>query len=582
MKYYGWCNALTDNQIPYNILMEKDLASTRPAGYDVVILPNATSLSSSQIGTISSFVSAGGTIIATGETSLCDETGAMRSDFGLSDVLGVRYVGNVPAPNTIVSQPGSVVHSILGESFVNSTQHLKVRPTSQSLQVLAQVRVPAPAGAADLGLTFENPSYSVGDAAGQENWYQEETASSPVVSRSAPLAGRQSLLFISNDSAPADQRIWRGLGDHTFTDVTTIQFLLQVSEGRLGVLLQDATGRAYYRCTVDAEAETWTIGSGFDAITPFAIKGGVGAFKSNKLYSVNIAIDFANLKQRTTVANLTDSQTVLDTGLLELNDSTTTANAATDKRYTGIRFLGGHHSTTHSEGRIDELRLNDGVGNETPSVTVNRYGSGRAIYIGFQPDVKSAISSVGAGAHPGTTFTDPRVPEYTSLLANLVKSECTNLPIKAENIPAGVVVQGYTHANDDHTGTFVTLLNCIGARLTQAHTEIPADYSTTYPSVLDRVPTGEVMRLTVKADDVNAAYLVSPDFDDAVQLDYTIRPGGYVEVRIPDLARFEILYLNQGKRDIIKERHKTLVKSFPKIKSITTAESAPLQPRDAK
>jgi hypothetical protein len=352
MKYFGWCNSLTDAQIPYNVLLERDLTSARLVGYDVVILPNAAALSSSQIGSISSFVSAGGTIISTSETSLYDETGAKRSDFGLSDVFGVRYLGNVSSPNTIVSQPGSVVHSVLGRSFANSTKHLKVQATSQSVEVLAHVL--------------------------------------------------------------------------------------------------------------------------------------------------------------------------------------------------------------------------DGAGNLTPSATAHRYGRGCAIYVGFQPDLKSAISSVGGGAHPGKTFTDPRVSEYASLLSSLVRSECANPVIKAENIPAGVVVQGYTHTDGAQTGTFVTLLNCIGARLTQMQTEIPADYSTTYPSVRERVPSGQEMSLSVKADNVNSVYLVSPDFDEAVQLDYTNKPGGYVKITIPDLARFEILYLNQGKRDIIKERHKTLVKSFPNVTLSTT------------
>ena len=363
MKYFGWCNALTDTQIPYNVLMEKDLTPARLAGYDVVILPNATALSSSQAGELRRFVGAGGTIIATSETSLYDETGAKRPDFGLSDVLGVSYRGEVSSPHAIVSQPGSLVYASLGGSFADSTKHLKVEVTSRSLEVLARVR--------------------------------------------------------------------------------------------------------------------------------------------------------------------------------------------------------------------------DASGNLTPSVTVNGHRSGRALYIGFLPDVKSAVSGIGGGAHPGTTFTDPRVPEYTELLSTLVRSECADMSIRTQNIPAGVVVQGYTHTYGAQPGTFVTLLNCIGGRLTEVRTEVPADYSTSYPSVLERVPTGQAMRLSVKADNVNAAYLVSPDFDEAVQLDYATRPGGYVEVGIPDLARFEILYLNRGSRDFIKEKHKTLVKSFPEVKVITTAESSPPQLPDA-
>jgi hypothetical protein len=293
-------------------------------------------------------VNAGGTLIATGKTSLYDETGARRSDFGLSETLGVRYVSDVSSPNTILSSAKSLVGQSLGESFVNETEHVKVRVTSASLRVLAQAR--------------------------------------------------------------------------------------------------------------------------------------------------------------------------------------------------------------------------DAAGNLSPSVTVNHHGRGRAIHIGFQPDVKSAVSSVGGGAHPGKAFTDPRVPECSRLLTNLVRSECDSLSVVTENIPPGVVVQGYTHSAGTQPGTFVTLMNCIGGRLARVRTEIPADYSTSYPSVLDRVADGQEMRLRVKADNVNAVYLVSPDFNDAVQLDFTMKPGGYVVVRIPGLARFEILYLNRGRRDIIREKYKSVVRSFPTVR----------------
>ena len=77
------------------------------------------------------------------------------------------------------------------------------------------------------------------------------------------------------------------------------------------------------------------------------------------------------------------------------------------------------------------------------------------------------------------------------------------------------------------------------------------------------------MTLEVEAEGVNAAYLVSPDHDEVVQLDYTRKPNGYVAVKIPHLARFELLYLNQGKRDLIRERNQAVVREFPKVKSVT-------------
>jgi len=42
---------------------------------------------------VRAYVENGGTLLATGETSLYDNQGISREDFGLADVLGVRYIG---------------------------------------------------------------------------------------------------------------------------------------------------------------------------------------------------------------------------------------------------------------------------------------------------------------------------------------------------------------------------------------------------------------------------------------------------------------------------------------------------------
>ena len=41
------------------------------------------------------FVASGGSLVATFATSLYDEWGAPRKDFGLADVLGIRYQGKI-------------------------------------------------------------------------------------------------------------------------------------------------------------------------------------------------------------------------------------------------------------------------------------------------------------------------------------------------------------------------------------------------------------------------------------------------------------------------------------------------------
>jgi hypothetical protein len=64
----------------------------------VVILPNAAALSAAQVAALRRFVAAGGGLVATGETSLCDEIGRPRRDFALADVFGVGFLGRPAAP----------------------------------------------------------------------------------------------------------------------------------------------------------------------------------------------------------------------------------------------------------------------------------------------------------------------------------------------------------------------------------------------------------------------------------------------------------------------------------------------------
>ena len=64
----------------------------------MIVLPNAAALSDAQITAIREYVRAGGGLVATCETSLCDELGRPRKDFALADVFGVSYQGRPKAP----------------------------------------------------------------------------------------------------------------------------------------------------------------------------------------------------------------------------------------------------------------------------------------------------------------------------------------------------------------------------------------------------------------------------------------------------------------------------------------------------
>ena len=96
--YEGFAQALIRARIPYLPVHADDL-DRDGAGLSVLILANAGGLSDAQCASIRRFVARGGSLIATGESSLYDEWGDPRSDFALADVLRVHAAGKPARQN---------------------------------------------------------------------------------------------------------------------------------------------------------------------------------------------------------------------------------------------------------------------------------------------------------------------------------------------------------------------------------------------------------------------------------------------------------------------------------------------------
>ncbi|HEV3118654.1 MAG TPA: alpha-amylase family protein [Gemmataceae bacterium] len=97
---FGAFRAAMEEHLPLCIINDWDLDPATLGKYAVLVLPNAAALSNKQIEAIRAYVQAGGGLVATAETSLCDELGRPRRDFGLADVFGVSYQGRPKAPQT--------------------------------------------------------------------------------------------------------------------------------------------------------------------------------------------------------------------------------------------------------------------------------------------------------------------------------------------------------------------------------------------------------------------------------------------------------------------------------------------------
>ena len=68
------------------------------APFKTLVLPNVEALSDAQCAQLAAFVRGGGGLVATRETSLRDESGVPRKDFGLAELFGVSFSGRRPGP----------------------------------------------------------------------------------------------------------------------------------------------------------------------------------------------------------------------------------------------------------------------------------------------------------------------------------------------------------------------------------------------------------------------------------------------------------------------------------------------------
>jgi hypothetical protein len=89
----GWYQALVESRIPFEMVHDRLLGSADLAAYRTLILPNIVALSDAQCAQVRAFVAGGGNVVATNQTSLCDEWGARRKNLGLAELFGIDWTG---------------------------------------------------------------------------------------------------------------------------------------------------------------------------------------------------------------------------------------------------------------------------------------------------------------------------------------------------------------------------------------------------------------------------------------------------------------------------------------------------------
>ena len=94
----GMYHALVEARVPFEMVHEAFLTPERLDRFKLLILADTAALSDAQCQAIRDFVKRGGSLLATFASSLFDEIGTRRNDFGLADVFGVSFAGQIDGP----------------------------------------------------------------------------------------------------------------------------------------------------------------------------------------------------------------------------------------------------------------------------------------------------------------------------------------------------------------------------------------------------------------------------------------------------------------------------------------------------
>ena len=126
----GMYQALVEARIPFEMVHDGMLAAEQLAGLRVVALPNVAALSDRQCRQLEEFVAGGGSLLATYETSLYDEWGRRRDDFGLGRLFGVRAAGPAEGPiknSYLALAPGPLTDGFEGADWIiNGVRRLPI------------------------------------------------------------------------------------------------------------------------------------------------------------------------------------------------------------------------------------------------------------------------------------------------------------------------------------------------------------------------------------------------------------------------------------------------------------------------
>lgn len=134
----GFYHAMIEARIPTDAVHEDLLAESDLDRFRVLVLPGTACLSDKACEQIEAYVKRGGSLIATFESTLYDEVGRKRKDFGLSGLFGVSATGAAEGPlrNSYLRFAKNGNHPVLrgfedADRMINGTWRVPVRPVAE-------------------------------------------------------------------------------------------------------------------------------------------------------------------------------------------------------------------------------------------------------------------------------------------------------------------------------------------------------------------------------------------------------------------------------------------------------------------
>lgn len=119
LPWHGMTKALIRARIPY-LPVHADHIDRDAAGLSLLILPDLAVMSDDQVSAVKRFVSRGGSLVATGNTSLLDQWGEPRPDFALGDLFGAH-----------LAQPRNLFIKEQAEKLAGESYHTYLRLTPE-------------------------------------------------------------------------------------------------------------------------------------------------------------------------------------------------------------------------------------------------------------------------------------------------------------------------------------------------------------------------------------------------------------------------------------------------------------------